>query len=74
MHLDEEAEQSFYLSGDGEEFLPAESADVCGSALFLSNSKLDTVKRVRYAWGDFCSNTLYNAEGFPALPFETEVI
>ena len=74
MHLDEEAEQSFYLSGDGEEFIPADRAEVRGNAVFLASSKLDCVRRVRYAWGDFTVSTLYNADGFPALPFDIEVI
>lgn len=74
MHLNEEAGQSFYLSGNGGEFIPADRAEICGNAVLLTSSKLDSVKRVRYAWGDFSISSLYNADGFPALPFDVEVI
>ena len=74
MHLNEEAGQSFYLSGNGEEFIPADRAEIRGNAVLLTSSKLDSVKRVRYAWGDFSISSLYNADGFPALPFDVEVI
>lgn len=73
MHLIEDAEQSFYLSGDGEEFFPADSAVAEGSSILLSCRKLDSIKCVRYAWSDYPANTLYNSEGFPALSFSETV-
>ena len=73
LRLMEGEQQSFYISGDGREFYPAEQVTVDGASVVISNANLDTVKCVRYAWADFPINTLYNGDGYPASSFNVEL-
>ena len=73
LRLLEDEQQSFYISGDGREFYPAEQVTVDGASVVISNANLDTVKCVRYAWADFPINTLYNGDGYPASSFNVEL-
>ena len=73
MYINDEADQSFYLSENGKDFHPADSAAVDGSSVKLVSETLKNIKSVRYAWSDFPSNTLYNGSGFPASSFETDI-
>ena len=73
MYINDEADQSFYLSENGKDFHPADSTAVDGSSVKLVSETLKNIKSVRYAWSDFPSNTLYNGSGFPASSFETDI-
>ena len=73
MHLDCEAEQSFYVSADGENFIPATHAEVDGNSVVVTQAELNEIRCVRYAWADYPVNTLYNGDGFPASPFNAEI-
>lgn len=73
LRLVDDEEQSFYISGDGREFYPAEQVTIDGASVVIHTAKLDKVKCVRYAWADFPVNTLYNGDGFPASSFDVEL-
>lgn len=47
-------------------------ATISGNTVFVSSPDVPTPTRVRYAWGDNPTYSLYNKEGLPALPFTTE--
>ena len=73
MYINDEADQSFYLSENGEDFYPADSASVDGSSVKLVSNTLKNIKSIRYAWSDFPASTLYNGDGFPASSFAVEL-
>ena len=73
MRIDDEAEQAFYVSEDGINFLPAEASIVEGNSVVLKHSGIAKISEIRYAWADYPVVTLYNGDGFPASPFRVKV-
>ncbi len=73
LRIDDEAEQSFYISVDGENFIPAQKAEVQGASVLLCSGESAKIKCVRYAWSENPTCTLYNGDGFPASPFSAEI-
>jgi sialate O-acetylesterase len=47
-------------------------ASISGKTVVVSSLDVPTPTRVRYAWGDNPTFSLYNKEGLPAAPFTTE--
>ena len=68
-----EGEQTFYLSADGKDFFPADSAVVEGDSVLVRSAAVPLPAEVRYAWSDFPPTPLYNGAGLPASPFRIEV-
>ncbi len=66
-------EQSFYVSGDGENFVAADSAVVEGDSVILGSDAVDYIFEVRYAWSDYPECTLFNGAGIAASSFRTGV-
>lgn len=73
LRIDSEKEQSFYVSADGGDFVPADSAEVDGNCVILKSSAVDWIFEVRYAWASFPACTLYNSAGLPASSFRIGV-
>jgi sialate O-acetylesterase len=73
LYVDPEKDQSFYVSADGVEFVPADTVEVAGNNVILRSDKLDWIFEVRYAWASFPSCTLYNGAGLPASSFRVGV-
>lgn len=62
----------FEVAGADQQFYSAK-ASVKGNLAEVSCDSVPNPVAVRYAWADDASNaTLYNKEGFPALPFRTD--
>jgi sialate O-acetylesterase len=53
-------------------FFPA-TAQIDGSWVYLSADKVAVPRTVRYAYGRAPVGLLYNSDGLPAAPFETEI-
>ncbi|MBQ7208884.1 MAG: hypothetical protein IJS01_13885 [Lentisphaeria bacterium] len=66
--------QAFYLSADGKEFFPADSAVVENDTVLIRASAVPSPAEVRYAWADFPPTVLYNAAALPASPFKISVL
>ena len=64
---------AFYLTGNGRDFVPADTAAVEGDTVTLRSDALDEVTEVRYAWSDFPPAVLYNGAGLPASSFRVRV-
>ena len=63
----------FEVAGPDGVFYPA-SAAINGSTVVLSCPSVPSPQDARYAWGNNPTLTLYNVEGFPALPFLTTAV
>ena len=65
--------QTFVIAGENHQFVPAEAV-VEGDSVRVSSPKVPAPMAVRYAWADNPEGAnLYNADGFPASPFRTDV-
>lgn len=73
LRIDDEAEQCFYVSADGENFTAVKKAEVQGASVVLYSEEPLQIKCVRYAWSDNPTCTLYNGDGFPASPFSADL-
>lgn len=62
----------FAIAGDDKKFVWAK-AKIEGNKIIVWNDKISSPAAVRYAWADNPEGAnLYNAEGLPASPFETD--
>ncbi|WP_338357404.1 sialate O-acetylesterase [Yeosuana marina] len=69
---DGEALSEFAIAGEDKQFVWA-NAKIEGDNVVVWNDTIVNPKYVRYAWADNPDNpNLYNKEGLPASPFETE--
>jgi sialate O-acetylesterase len=69
---DGEELSEFAIAGEDKKFVWA-NAKIEGNKVIVWSDKIDTPRYVRYAWADNPDNpNLYNKEGLPASPFETE--
>ena len=70
---DGKAPGAFFISGkDG--ILHRAEAVIEGDTVLVSSDQVSDPRRVRYAFCDYCGDcNLMNKEGFPALPFRTDV-
>ncbi|WP_428741923.1 sialate O-acetylesterase [Tenacibaculum sp.] len=69
---DGEALSEFAIAGEDKQFVWA-NAKIEGDKVVVWNDAIANPKYVRYAWADNPDNpNLYNKEGLPASPFETE--
>ncbi|WNH13844.1 sialate O-acetylesterase [Thalassobellus suaedae] len=70
--IDGEALSEFAIAGDDKNFVWAD-AKIEGDKIIVSSEQISNPKYVRYAWADNPDNpNLFNKEGLPASPFETE--
>lgn len=61
----------FAIAGNDKKFYWA-NAIIEGNQIVVSSSKVNAPVAVRYAWADNPNVSLYNKEGFPAVPFRTD--
>jgi sialate O-acetylesterase len=61
----------FEIAGADGKFVWAD-AKIDGNSLVVSSSTVPAPTAVRYAWADNPSVTLYNGDGLPASPFQTD--
>jgi sialate O-acetylesterase len=64
--------RGFAIAGEDRTFHWA-SAQIDGDSIVVSSPEVAAPVAVRYAWGDSPECNLFNAEGFPASPFRTDV-
>ncbi|RYY67077.1 MAG: sialate O-acetylesterase, partial [Chitinophagaceae bacterium] len=70
---DGEAPEEFAIAGPDKKFVWAK-ATIDGDKVIVFNDQIDEPRFVRYAWADNPVNpNLYNKEGLPASPFESEL-
>ncbi len=62
--------KNFEIAGSNNVFYAAE-AKIEGNEVLVSSSLVAAPKNVRYAWLINATASLYNNEGFPAIPFRT---
>ncbi len=68
----------FYISGDKEEWMPAEARIVHGTlpgemnTIIVRNKKLKQPVYVRYGFGNTIIGNVFNKEGLPLTPFRTD--
>lgn len=65
--------KTFEIAGPDRNFVPAQ-ARIEGDTVVVSSSSVPNPAYVRYAWSDYCDCNLYNREGLPASPFESQQI
>ena len=63
--------KGFALCGEDKKFHWANAA-IQNNKVIVSSPNMAKPVAVRYAWADFPLCNLYNAEGFPAVPFRTD--
>ena len=63
--------KGFYIAGNDEKFYPA-NATIQGKKVILTAPEVKHPVAARYGFGKFFRVNLYNAEGFPAVPFRTD--
>jgi len=61
----------FYISGEKEEWLPAD-AKIENDKVILSNKSLKNPVYARYGFGNTIIGNLFNKEGLPVVPFRTD--
>ncbi len=62
--------RGFYLAGNDESFLPADSVIIDGPSVVVRSARVKFPMRVRYSWADNPNGNLFNGAGLPASPFE----
>jgi sialate O-acetylesterase len=63
----------FEIAGSDQVFYPA-NAMIKGNTVIVSSEKIASPMAVRFGWiGDASANNLFNKEGFPVVPFRTDV-
>jgi sialate O-acetylesterase len=67
----EGALRTFEVAGADRRFKPAE-ARIDGGTVVVSSSSVPAPLYVRYAWSDYPDCNLYNSDGLPASPFQSE--
>lgn len=69
-----DATGAFYIAGDDKKFVTA-IAKIEGNTIIVTSNEITAPTYVRYAWADNPLHPdLYNKEGLPAVPFNTETI
>jgi sialate O-acetylesterase len=63
--------KGFAIAGSDGKFVWAEAA-IHGDTITVSSAQVTQPTQVRYDWGGNPTGNLYNAEGLPASPFQTE--
>jgi len=63
--------KEFEIAGSDKQFYPA-SATIRGNNVIVSSTSVVKPVYVRYAWKNFMHPNLYNQQGLPAVPFNTE--
>jgi sialate O-acetylesterase len=63
--------KTFEVAGADRRFKAAE-AKVDGATVVVSSASITSPLYVRYGWSDFPDCNLYNSEGLPASPFQSE--
>lgn len=62
----------FEIAGGDQTFYPA-TAKIQGKTVIVSSEKVVSPQAVRFGWiGDASASSLFNQEGFPAVPFRTD--
>lgn len=61
----------FEIAGDDKVFVPARAV-IVGDTIEVSNDTIKNPKYDRYGWTNYGIVNLFNAEGFPLMPFATE--
>ena len=61
----------FYISGEKEEWLPAE-AKIVGDKIIVWNKSLKKPVHVRYGFGNTLIGNIFSKEGLPLCPFRTD--
>ncbi|MEA2068379.1 MAG: sialate O-acetylesterase, partial [Verrucomicrobiota bacterium] len=69
--LDQGVLHGFSMAVSDGVFIPA-NARIDGDTVVVHNDKISEPVSVRYAWEDFPCANLYNASGFPAVPFSID--
>jgi len=59
----------FEIAGPGGHFVPAQ-ATIVGRTVVVKAASVTDAAAVRFAWSDVAVPNLFNAKGWPALPFE----
>jgi len=62
--------KNFEIAGSNNVFYPAQ-AEISGNEVLVWSSQVSAPKNARYAWLLNAEASLYNKEGFPAVPFRT---
>lgn len=73
LRLDFNQNQAFYVSGNGSDFYPADSAKVEGDQVVLTCQAVKNITEVRYAWSPMPPCTLTNGAGLAAASFRVMV-
>jgi sialate O-acetylesterase len=61
----------FYISGEKEEWLPAE-AKIVGDKILIWNKALKQPVHVRYGFGNTLIGNVFSKEGLPLCPFRSD--
>jgi sialate O-acetylesterase len=61
----------FYISGEKEEWLPAE-AKIENDKIIVWNKNLKEPAQVRYGFGNTIIGNIFSREGLPLCPFRTD--
>jgi sialate O-acetylesterase len=61
----------FYISGETEEWLPAEAV-IKNDKIIVSNKKLKAPVYIRFGFGNTVVGNVFNKEGLPLVPFRTD--
>lgn len=73
LRIDFNRKQAFYVSGDGVEFFPVDSAGVDGDQVILTCKAVKEITEVRYAWSPYPPCALTNGAGLAAASFKVTV-
>ncbi|MCM1308965.1 MAG: sialate O-acetylesterase [Butyrivibrio sp.] len=63
--------ECFEIAGSDKVFYPADIS-LNGSSVQFSSDKVSSPAYARYCWSNYCTPTLYGANGLPASPFRTD--
>jgi hypothetical protein len=63
--------KEFEIAGADKQFYPA-NANIQGNSVIVSSPQVLKPVFVRYAWKNFMHPNLYNQQGLPAVPFNTD--
>ena len=71
LHTQTDLINGFEICDRNYHYLPATNAEIRGNEIAIWNNSIGQPEAVRYAWSNYPSKNLYNAEGLPANPFRT---
>lgn len=61
----------FEIAGEDQVYIPADAV-IVGDTIEVSNNSIKNPKYARYGWTNYGIVNLFNAEGFPLMPFVTK--